>query len=359
MAPYRFATLLAAESAATAGTKTIDLDVVDPISMIQIVQKATSAGTTMAAHPAANISKIELVDGSDVLASLSGRECQALDFYDKKVMPVNFITDTSSVMTYCTFNLNFGRWLRDPVLALDPTKFRNPQLKITHNYQTCDTSASASTLAAYAYMFDTKKITPMGFLSAKEQKTYTCGASATIEQTDLPRDHILRRLMVVGRGNDYFPWQVANKIKLSENGGKSVPYDFSTSDWLKLINQAYPRCVEPAQISVNATARDAWAAPSFEVAWQLMPQAVTNIISQESASHAMPFALDITASDVCTGRVEGWCPHSAFPIDFGDPQNVDDWYDVTGMTSLKLEVTAGTAGTSGTVDILTQQLRKY
>jgi hypothetical protein len=308
MANYRYYNLLPSETATTAGTKTVDLDVVDPISKLQIIHKVTKAGTVMAGHPAIDISKIELVDGSDVLASISGRECQALDYYSAGVMPVNFLCDVSTVMSYATYNINFGRWLWDPALALDPTKFRNPQLKITHNYRTCDTAATDATLEVYAHMFDGKKITPTGFLSPKELKTYTCGAAATIEQTDLPRDMIMRQLMIVGRAANYFPWQVANKVKISENGGKSIPYDFTTSAWLKYINQIYPRIIEPGILAINATARAAYCAPSFEVSAHFMPQAVTNIISQALADSPVPLTLDITASDVCTGEFRGYNP---------------------------------------------------
>ncbi len=359
MANYRMATLLASESSTTAGTKTIDVDLTDPISRIQIVHKATSAATAMANHIAANISKIELVDGSDVLASLSGKECQALDFYSNKVMPYNYLTDVTGTMAMATFNLNFGRKLWDPVLAVDPNKFRNLQLKITHNYRTCDTAASAATLEVYGFLFDKKKPTPSGFLMPKEVKSYTSGADASYEYTDLPCDHIMRKMLVLGNAAAYYPYQVVSEIRLSEDNDKSIPFDMSASAWIKTVNQAFPLAIETCMLGLNTTPRDVYIAPTFGISANLLPETVTNIISIERADPRNPVDFDITANDECVGSVQGFQPHGAIPLFFGEQDDPADWYDTTLLRSLKARVKAGSAGTNGSVQIVTEQLRKY
>ncbi len=359
MSNYRLATLLGSESITTPGTKIVDLDLSDPISAITIQQKTTSAGTALSDHPAANISKIEVVDGSTVMASLTGKECQALDFHNNKRMPSCFLTDVSGIMTWQTFNLNFGRWLWDTLYALNPLRYQNPQLKITHNYRAADASASACTLEVYAHAFDKKKITPEGFLSPKEHHSYTCGASGTIEYIELPRDYAIRQLLIRAAAADYYPWQVANKFKINENGGASIPYEVQVSAWLKHINQIYPRIQEPACIAVNDTARDIYVCPSWQIGVNLVPITVTNIISQEAANPAVPFKLDITSADNCTGMFTGVQPHGCFPIPFGDQEDPLDWYNVSELDKLKIEITAGTAGTNGSVQVVTEQLMKY
>jgi len=130
---YRTASILAPEAASTAATKTLDINLADPVSRLVIQMKGLNNGTTLTAHPAKMISKIELVDGSDVLFSLSGVECQALNYFDKGRMPFNVVNYCNDVYAIATYELNFGRYLYDPVFALDPTKFTNPQLKITHD----------------------------------------------------------------------------------------------------------------------------------------------------------------------------------------------------------------------------------
>ena len=326
MSNYRRATLLPSESCTTAGTKTIDLDVNDPISQIQIVMKATSAGTALSAHPCGNVSKIEVVDGSDVLASMTGYEAVGLDFYNRRVMASSYLTDVSGISAFQTYTLNFGRWLWDRELALDPKQFRSPQLKITHNYRTADSAASAATLAVYAHMFDEKKVSPTGFLRPVEAYAYTCGANGSIETFDLPRDLPIRQLLVRAALADYYPWQVSHDIKIEENGGAKVPFDMNVSDWLKFINGTYPRCSEPAAIAVNATARDIYCAPTFTVGVYLLPSTVTNILSREVATTTIPFQIDITASDTCIGEFIGWEPHYTYPLPFGDQDDINDWY---------------------------------
>jgi len=359
MARYRVATLLPSETATTAGTKTIDLDVTDPVSMITVIMKAKSAGTVMTAHPAGNVSKIEVVDGSEVIASLSGYECQGLDFYNKRVMPNNYVTDIDDVYAWATFNLNFGRKLFDTDLALDPTKFRNLQLKITHNYRTCDASADDATLEVYAHMFDEKKISPIGYLRPVEVQSYASGANTSVETVDLPRDLPVRQMMLRGAASDYYPWQVVHDVKIEENGGAKIPFEMNITAWLKFINQHYPPCQEPCSIAVNSTARDVYAAPTFTVEVLLMPSTVTNIISRELTTTTIPFALDITASDNALGHFSGWCPHYCFPIPFGDQTDFNDWYDPRPLGSLKAKLTAGSAGTNGSVAVVLEQLKRY
>jgi len=359
MGNYRIATLLAPESNATAGTKTIDIDVRKPISRISIANKVTSAGTVLTAHPAGDISKIELIDGSTVLHSLDGYECQALNHYNRKA-PLNcFLTDVSSVQTWQVFDLDFGRWLYDPSYAWDPTRYINPQLRITHNYRTADAAASASTLEVYAHAFDKKSVTPVGFLMAKEHRAYTCGSEGTIEPVDLPIDKTIRQLLVRAAAADYLPWQGANKLKLSENSDAVVPMEIQTSAWLKHINSMYPRVVEPAAIAVNQTARDIYPMADWQLAFDLTPITVTNILAMEAVNKCSPVALDTTASDNYTGTISGVQPHSAFPVPFGDPMNPDDWYNLAGIDKLKLDITAGSAGTNGTVKVVVESVQKY
>ena len=128
---YRLAKLLSPEDLGTAGTKVIDINVSDVISRIDIIFRTKNGDTAFEDHPAGNITKIEMVDGSDVLFSLSGREAQALNFYDRGRPADNHMTGSNGEYMRAIFGLDFGKYLFDPTLAFDPSKFINPQLKIT------------------------------------------------------------------------------------------------------------------------------------------------------------------------------------------------------------------------------------
>lgn len=197
MANYRVATILAQESATTAATKTIDLDLSNPISRVSIVFKPTNSNQTMIAHPAKCISKIEIVDGSNVLFSTDAMGARAIDYYGTEIHPVDVLD--YNISSECMFqcNLYFGRWLWDKELALDPMRFTNLQLKITHNKALGGSTPTTATLAVYADVFDDKKISPIGFLMTKEQYSYLPTASAW-EYVDLATDHPYRQILVVG-----------------------------------------------------------------------------------------------------------------------------------------------------------------
>lgn len=359
MARYMLDTLLPSESCLTPATRNIDLKGKSPISKITAILKATSAGTEQTANPAANVTKIEIVDGSTVIASLSGRECQALDFYNSKFMPDNFVADADNIMAFATFNINFGRKLWDPAYALDPSRFSNPQLKITHNALAADASADAATLEVYAHSFDERKITPVGYLRPVEHYAYTCAAAASVETVDLPLDLPIRQMIVNTYGDGYYPWQIANKIKLKEAKDSRVPYDFSTSAWLKFINQHYPMAVEKCLLEGTTAYRHLYCAPSFTVALQTIQRANAGTVYTQDANSPVPLHYYGEAATQAVGQTSGWNPHGAFPIPFGDQDDPDDWYNPSGVGSLIMEITAGTAATAGSTKVVLEQLKKY
>lgn len=359
MGKYRLATLLPAETATTAGTKTIDLDVNDPISMLNLQFKATSAGTAQTAHPAGNVTKIEVVDGSEIIASLTGKEAQALEFYNTGKMPNNYLSDYVSISHWASMSLRFGRKLWDPVLALDPTKFKNPQLKITHNYRTADAAASAATLEVHAYMFDEKRITPVGYLRPTEHYSYTCAANGSIETIDLPRDLPVRQMIVHASGGGNYVHSVAHAIKLKENGGAKIPFDQHTSAYAKLVKAMYGRVEEIGEIAVKTAGRVCYPAASFQCSVAVTPIATGATIAVNAADPGIPLTLTSSADVTCGVYFTGFLPHHGIVIPFGDQDDMNDWYDVGALSSLKMEIEAGSAGTSGAVQVVVEQLKRY
>jgi len=50
-------------------------------------------------------------------------------------------------------------------------------------------------------------------------------------------------------------------------------------------------------------------------------------------------------------------PHHTFDFPMGNPEDLDDWYDVTNKGSVILRCRAGT--TVGTIQVFLQQFRRY
>ena len=100
---YRNATILASKALTTSGTETIDINVKDIISRITLSWKVSKSKHSMDSYAHKDISKIELVDGSDVLHSMNGGENQALCIYDRRCPTMNHgqsLTANSLFSTY-------------------------------------------------------------------------------------------------------------------------------------------------------------------------------------------------------------------------------------------------------------------
>jgi hypothetical protein len=269
---YRLATLLERTTEASDKTEIIDIDVIDPISQIQIVHECTGASTaTFQGHPALCITKIELVDGSDVLFSLSGKEAQVVDFYHNKVVPPNLLYYLNGINAEQIFNLNFGRFLYDPDLAFDPAKFTNPQLKITIDVNGGGRSSTTGFLTVLAHLFDEKSISPSGFFMCKEIKTYSL-ASATHEYTDLPTDHPYRKLFLKAQAYGYYPDVQVDTIKLSQDVDKKVPFNHSMRQIIRAIMSQTPPWIEHLHTSCPAANGSYnYITPTYEVGFALTP----------------------------------------------------------------------------------------
>jgi hypothetical protein len=356
---YRDVVLISDETATTPTTRTIPLSVTDMISQIDIEYKATSAGTQLAAHPAANVSKIQVVDGSDVLWALSGLECQGLEFYDVGKPSYNFVTDSPPAMAISTYRINFGRYLWDPSLGLDCSKFKNPQLLITHNYRTADTAATTAVMSVTERAFDKKVPSFVGFLSAKEIFNYTCGAQGSMQQVVIPRDRVLRKLMLQGVGNGYWPYQIYDQLKLSENNDAAIPLNTYTTKLEKWIHTKYGRFEEYLGAQLVSGGRTYYTMPTFDMRIAGLGVTAAEVITDAATSITNPTTILSAQQGLAYLGISGYDPHGCLPIEFGDQQNIDDWYDVTGLGSLNLNIIAGSAAGAGSVNVVTEQKRLY
>lgn len=356
---YRQTSLLDHESIATAGTKTIDITLKDMISRLQIQVKATNNGSAPTAHPAKIISKVEVVDGSDVIFGLSGRELLAMQFYSQRRTPMvinNYLDDTMNVVNY---EINFGRFLYDQLLALDPGKFNNLQLKITHNLASGGSVPDACTLEVVADIFDEKDISPQGFLMQKENVSYTLVASAN-EYIDLPVDFMMRKLIIMSHVDDKQPWQLYNEVKLSEDNDKRIPINDKCSDLMKYFGALWPPLDEYIEGVALTTTRDFYVMSAYEMEFAAIAMGYT--AAYLKSDYAYGGNIDIRASATCNFKalVRGMAPFGALCIPFGDQNDIADWYDVTKVGNLRLTLKAGSSpGSGSTCEVLTEQLRPY
>ena len=359
---YRYATVLAEKSLSAAGTETIDIDVQDPISRLEIAWKPTLADVSMLAALAAGISKIELVDGSEVLHSLNGRANQALCIYDRKVETLNDGCLYNGGESHATMGIDFGRYLYDPELAFDPKQFRNPQLKITHDRAVIGASTSTHKLEVFAHLFDEKVISPVGFLMAKEHYTYTPTANNAYEYIDLPTDRPIRQLLLRGYQSGQDPKLVADHLKLSEDNDKRIPFDADLVYYIKRMKGVWGKVIEALNEYVDPSGNyDKYMTPTDDhTMW--VATGITTTYSMGLDQYIRGGYVRRYCSGSTTaapGIVIGYLPHHCIQIPFGIQSDLNDWYDVTKVGSLKARVQSAEQYSGAEISIILQQLRRY
>lgn len=356
---HRLATLLDRETASTAATRVLEVNLTEPVSAFSIQMRGTNSTSTPTASPAKMITKIELVDGSEVLHSLSGLEIEAMNIVERG-SPIfserNFIDNNTCILA---LEMKFGRHLWDEALAFLPGNFKNPQLRITHNKALGGGAPDAGALSVFAHVFDDKAISPVGMLVNKEIQSYTLVASAE-EPINLPIDLPMRKLMILSLAAGLQPWQNYNKLSLFTDEQKRVIINnVSVSDLIRTYaNHVNPYFTETLRISNSDTAYTCYCTPTFDTKLVWAPILGTDSGYMGLASYGGTVTVDCSAATEGDLLVSGKCPHGAFCIPMGVQAEIADWFDARQVGSAVLKLTAG-GSASGNVQIVTQQLRIY
>lgn len=356
--------ILAPKDVGPAATETIDINLSQPLSSIELIWQTTvvTAAAMLAPHVAC-ISRIELVDGSDVLVSLSGEEAQALAFYATGKMPANLISVKATEFMKSVIPIHFGRKLFDRELALDPKRFGNLQLKITHSEAAANASVIVNQLSVRGYVFDKRPVTPLGFLMSKEIKDYTPVASG-FEYTKLPADFPYRLLMLRQKSTTIEPNAALGLLKLSIDTDKRIPIEMTGDEILLKIIVPMGAIVERFLGADAVTATDLFGTPTADV--QALAEVDADIIAAADDYSQATITNNKYAWSTAVNclyfsfRAAGFCPHSCLGIPMGDLAEIEDWFDPKGIEDLRL-ITQGAAavGTSPKAQIVIQQLRSY
>jgi hypothetical protein len=357
---YRTATIQSPTDLGASGTQTIDVNVKDIISRITMTFSRTKSKHSMDAEPWRDITKIELVDGSDVLHSMNGGENQALVMYDRKAPCMNHGQHLSACSEYDVFAIDFGRFLYDPVLAFDPKKFANPQLKITWDEDVSDTGVTANALAVYAECFDEKVPSPIGFLMSKEHWNAAKPTSG-YEYVDIPTDHPIRKMILQAFKNGYEPWYQVSEARLDEDNEKRIPFDWDLELYHRVMKSVWTPVTQQFEAQVDSTGAAFYIQPTdYYATLVAMPsnQASYNYATDGYFKGGKVTLKTNTGNAQVVGIARGYLPNHCFEFPFGDQNDLGDWYDVTKIGSLRLRLKAGT-GASTTTGVVLQQLRKY
>ncbi len=357
------------ETLLDAQTRIIDLAIVDPVSYIEVRYAATNGVTSCIDHQIHdNVPSIELVDGSDVLQSLSMMDWQALDFYTNGRIPFQVLTELGGAVQQESVIIPFGRYPNDPDYWFDARKYRNPQLRLTHALTISPTVGFVSgsgRLNVIAHVMESGAGPSKGFLTAKQHKSWTTLASGE-EVTNLPRD-LATRLLIFRSLRSLSPIHVTiPSLKLSIDHDRWVPVHKDVPDILARNREVFGRVTQvKGVLTANAgtVLSDVFTIESAAIAI-LDPTNfghISGIVGERVSTQIihMPTATSVALQatpQLGVLTLLGDSLHSTLAIPFGRIEDPGTWLDPTKHQDIRLIVTQAFVG--GAAAVILQQLRK-
>jgi hypothetical protein len=357
---YRVAELLATSNKTASGTETINIDFNDVISRLLVIAECTNGDYVPDGHPAAMITGIKVVDGSEVIASLTGRQCQAAAWYGAHRFDHNEINYENNGVCRAAMSLFFGRDLFDVDYALDPKRFRNLQLQISHNYAAGGASPASMNLRVLADMFDEKVVSPKGYMLTKEHFKFTPAAGAAV-YVDLPTSEPIRMLLIQCPSDSEEIDIQANTVRIDEEDGKRVICDLTGMDIIRIFESQYPRMGDIYSGRFTTSSRYVWSTFGKDINLAMIEQNAVDTYVYATWSGGLKREIKAGAEVEIHGHLTGRCVQNAFPILFGQQNNPADWWDMRRVGKARCKITPSSATGDATtgVEVITQQEKLY
>lgn len=324
-----------------AGTLTKDLDIVDPVSALYLEFEATNGSSSNKGNFISDvITKIEVVDGSQVLYGVNLSQLEALHFYKLGKVPTLFPSEWAGGIQRHGCLLMFGRRLWDREYAQDFTRYRNPQLKITSNLNvirdnTSDLGFVSGGLKATIVAKVMEDVTKPGkYLRAKEIDSFVSAASGD-KRVELVYDYPYRLLLLRAyiQGSDVR--EQITDFKLTCDTDKFIPFDrkvqqldaeafaqfgagrikhdvfFSNAEHVRLMFNMEPDVrlwLETADLQEHISLNAVWSSDLYAFVY-------TNAGVADTADRKR------------TMVEEGHALHATLPVPFGEMDKPDSWFD--------------------------------
>lgn len=366
---YRSQELYHEQTLDDTGVKIFDISFRDPLSAIDLKFQGVNGGTYNQSNYMHDvITKIELVDGSDLICSVSLKQLQALQAYQTGKMPVSNFEEKADKGGRDNASMLFGRYLWDPEYWLDLSKFSNPQLKITTDEDVIRAMGATGWLSGsfkvsvVAHIIEEGATAAKGFIMNKEVYNFTSVTSGD-EHIDLPRDYPYLGLMVMSTIRTCTDlYEMISQIKMSCDSDKFIPLDRYVHDLFHEqteYNNFYMDGVfyrkgefEPV-IPIAYNARFSIFPASYDrtigmpYPWSGLPKFRIGTANTGNAT---------TSEEELFFSVKGASPHKSVYIPFGMLKDPETYFPVADWNEIKLILTQAAAGA---VKVCLQQMRAY
>ena len=301
------------------------------------------------------VSKIAVVDGSNVLYSGSMRELQADNCFRRKRMPFQILSEDDDIVVQEECFIDFWRTLGDVAWYLDTSLYANPQLQLTHALTVSGTAGFVTAkgkLTVIAKVIDSGAPARAGFVMLKELDSFASTASGD-HTTDLPLDFPIAALIVQAPVDANSPDTYLSNVKLTADTDSYIPLNESMLDLMKqnageggpfdqeidalpdtsatLLGDFYYR-TRASIISAGATAK-----------------ALATVVT----ANQITMAFTTGETGVIGAKLEGYCPHGSVIYRFGDGIDPAQAFSPQGVGKFQLKLTG--ASTGATVKVVTLQ----
>ncbi len=351
----RQTTIQAFAAHAAPGTETYPIRLTDPISRLVIPYSVLIPAAARIEHMSSTFTKIAIVDGSDVLFSLTGHQIDGMARMRALSSPATFESPDPSITVWGNLVIDFGRYLYDKVLAFDATKFKNPQIQVTHNAATPVTGGVRTDFAILADIMEGLPSAPMGFLLKKETKSWLA-ANGAWEYSELPKDYVYRAIWLQGKTRLIATDAHWSRALLSEDNYKRIPFDCLVDDIIADNAAEFGVIEELASGICVATTSPTFAAPCY--AGNILASLLSGIVAFNGVTNdGGQYTITSTGNtERWRGVCRGLVPQGLVCFSMGPKDEIADWYDPKALGDLRLEVLGAGART---IRLVTEQLRTY
>jgi len=341
-----------------------DLTVKMPISAIDVKVRADNGATSNTLEGLhLDVNTIEVIDGGNTITSLNAGQILGSNFYQLKSSPPYDFNEGGGAKQYLTARLLFGRWIGDPDYYLDPTMFKNPQLRVKVSLTISATAGYTSDtgdISVILHLIEEGARPRKGTIRMIEHEEYTSLASGTVT-TELPTDEVVRRLYVRAREPAVDFDTDITKLLLRANRTIRLIDNVRVIDWYDIVGQRYGLSqVEKRLLGANDDVRDLPIGKIKEVDVSAAASATNALIDAISGGRVTLDVYDLATPTAITALTpirciaKGFTPFHVLSWDFGDPNDPDTWFDAREYDILECILEQGGAG--ATVEVYTERI---
>jgi hypothetical protein len=274
-------------------------------------------------------------------------------------LPYSLVAYENNIYSTVEFHLDFGRYLWDKMLALDPNKFNNLQIRITHDLVTGASTPDGGWMSVIAHVFDNGDVSPNGFLMSKQVYSYALSATGQ-ERIVLPADYDYRKILFGSHSPGNSPTSQISTVTLSvDNGRRVLINNMSVADLAKMLA---PAKAQEAFIAIGTASEVTYfVVTTYEQIVLIGPMentlAATVTVNNGSGGQVKILSDSNKAFQAMTF---GYAPHGLIALPQGDQNDPADWLKVSEAGNVAIILTAGSSvGSASTAQAILQQLRTY